>query len=85
MDSKYLVLDLNVFAKELESHLKLAEFESDDLPKPVLILTEYDIKDILHKSYAKDVSVLICGKRRAKNEESEDLDSIINSHKGRRF
>lgn len=83
MDSKYLVLDLNILAKELESHLKLAEFESDD--KPVLILTEYDIKDILHKSYAKDVSVLMYSKRRNKNKEFEDLDSIIDSHKGRRF
>lgn len=80
MDGKYLVLDLNVFAKELESHLKLAEFESDD--KPVLILTEYDIKDILHKSYAKDILIF---KRKTKNEESEDLDSLIDSHKGRRF
>ena len=91
---KYLVLDINKFAKELSRRLKPAVFADD---KPICILTEDDIKDVLYKSHAADnIKVFETKIPRTgfasldylngnKKPEEEDLDTLIDSHRGRRF
>lgn len=76
---KYLVLDIDIFTKELESHFTTALSESG----PVCVLTGEDVKDILHKSHVENVKIL--ESRASKKEESADLDSLIDSRKWRRY
>lgn len=90
--NQYLVLDIDKFAKEFRSYLKPALFGSGD--EPVAILTAKDLKDILYKSYAEDVDIRVLPRtgfasldylNGIKEPEDLDLDSLIDSYKGRRF
>ena len=88
---KYLVLDINIFTNELANHFKPAVFGSNKC-----ILTEEDVKDILHKSHVENVKIFETKVPRTgfasldylngyKDPEDLDLDTLIDSHRGRRF
>lgn len=77
--NKYLVLDIDIFTKELESHFKPAVFGSNKY-----ILTEYDVKDILLKSHVENVKIYE-QPQASEKEEPADLDSLIDSRKWRRY
>ena len=93
--NQYLVLDIDKFAKEFRSYLKPALFGSGD--EPVAILTAENLKDILYKSHTENVRVFEAKIPRRtgfasldylngiKESEDLDLDSLIDSYKGRRY